>query len=93
MGGLGVGDVIIRNAAMLFKWWWRFVSEDNSLWKQVVCSCHNLRPQMPISDIVLQHKGGVWGGICDVWKINNNVENICMNGIRKVVGNGSNTSF
>ena len=59
MGDLGVGNVIIRNAAMLFKWWWRFTTEDNSLWKQVVCSCNNLRPDLPIIDLVTHHKGGV----------------------------------
>ena len=25
LGGLGVGDLVIKNAALLFKWWWRFL--------------------------------------------------------------------
>ncbi|XP_072071999.1 uncharacterized protein [Arachis hypogaea] len=28
LGGLGVGDAMVRNTAMLFKWWWRFAKED-----------------------------------------------------------------
>ncbi|XP_015953537.1 uncharacterized protein LOC107477959 [Arachis duranensis] len=28
LGGLGVGDAMIRNTALLFKWWWRFSKED-----------------------------------------------------------------
>ncbi|XP_016178774.1 uncharacterized protein LOC107621255 [Arachis ipaensis] len=27
-GGLGVGDAMIRNSALLFKWWWRFAKEE-----------------------------------------------------------------
>ncbi|XP_016182625.1 uncharacterized protein LOC107624684 [Arachis ipaensis] len=26
LGGLGVGDAMVRNTAMLFKWWWRFAN-------------------------------------------------------------------
>jgi len=39
-GGLGVGDLATKNAALLFKWWWRFVQEDEALWKKVVKSIH-----------------------------------------------------
>ncbi|XP_015934406.2 uncharacterized protein LOC107460547 [Arachis duranensis] len=30
LGGLGVGDAMIRNSALLFKWWWRI--NDRGLW-------------------------------------------------------------
>ncbi|XP_016206261.1 uncharacterized protein LOC107646598 [Arachis ipaensis] len=36
LGGLGVGDAMLRNIALLFKWWWRFSKEDRPLWKKVV---------------------------------------------------------
>jgi len=32
-GGLGIGDIVSKNAALLFKWWWRFVTEEGALWK------------------------------------------------------------
>ena len=32
-GGLGVGNLVLKNAALLFKWWWRFSNENSSLWK------------------------------------------------------------
>ncbi|XP_016195526.1 uncharacterized protein LOC107636539 [Arachis ipaensis] len=35
LGGLGVGDVMIRNTVLLFKWWWRFAKEECPLWKNV----------------------------------------------------------
>lgn len=41
-GGLGVGCLLFRNLALLFKWWWRFSEEMNFLWKRVVCSVHDI---------------------------------------------------
>ena len=33
LGGLGVGDIVIKNAALLFKWWWKFLDiSEQSLW-------------------------------------------------------------
>jgi len=39
-GGLGVDDLILKNAALLFKWWWRYTCEEGALWKRVVHSLH-----------------------------------------------------
>jgi len=39
-GGLGVADCTLKNAALLFKWWWRFACEEGSLWKRIVTSIH-----------------------------------------------------
>ena len=39
-GGLGVGDLVLNNAALLFKWWWRFASEEGALWKRVIQSLY-----------------------------------------------------
>ena len=40
LGGLGIGSLKALNLALLKKWWWRFRTENNSLWKEVVSSCH-----------------------------------------------------
>ena len=39
-GGLGVGDLLIKNAALLFKWWWRYACEEGAMWRTVVQSIH-----------------------------------------------------
>ncbi|XP_016170077.1 uncharacterized protein LOC107612834 [Arachis ipaensis] len=57
LGGLGVGDAMIHNTALLFKWWWRFSKEDCPLWKKVVCSCNNLNLSQLLSTQVLLGKG------------------------------------
>jgi len=37
-GGLGVTDCTLKNAALLFKWWWRYACEEGSQWRRVVDS-------------------------------------------------------
>ncbi|XP_057744672.1 uncharacterized protein LOC130962481 [Arachis stenosperma] len=49
VGGLGVGDVVLRNTTLLFKWWWRFSKEDCLLWKKIVYSCNNLNPNVMLA--------------------------------------------
>ena len=39
-GGLGVGDLVIKNAALLFKWWWRFACEEGAAWRSVILSIY-----------------------------------------------------
>ncbi|XP_016168738.1 uncharacterized protein LOC107611308 [Arachis ipaensis] len=58
LGGLGVGDAMVRNSALLLKWWWRFSKEDCPLWKKVVCSCNNLSPNVMLSSQVLPTREG-----------------------------------
>lgn len=38
IGGLGVGNLLIRNLGLLIKWLWRFFHEPNSLWRQVIAA-------------------------------------------------------
>ena len=42
MGGLGVGNIMYKNLTLLFKWWWRFSESDNTLWKKILQSVHEI---------------------------------------------------
>ncbi|XP_072066904.1 uncharacterized protein [Arachis hypogaea] len=57
---------MIRNTALLFKWWWRFAKEECPLWKKVVCSCNNLRLNELLSTQVFPTRGGPWKDICHI---------------------------
>lgn len=35
-GGLGLGNIEYKNAALLVKWWWRFGDEREALWRKVI---------------------------------------------------------
>ncbi|XP_015963934.1 uncharacterized protein LOC107487752 [Arachis duranensis] len=57
LGGLKVGNALVRNTALLFKWWWGFSKEECPLWKKVICSCNNLNPNVPLSTQELPVRG------------------------------------
>ncbi|KAL5583298.1 hypothetical protein UlMin_015740 [Ulmus minor] len=42
LGGLGIGNLILRNKALLGKWLWRFPLEQHSLWAVVIRSKYGL---------------------------------------------------
>ncbi|XP_072076581.1 uncharacterized protein [Arachis hypogaea] len=65
-GGLGVGDAVLRNIALLFKWWWRFSKEDYSLWKKIMCSCNDLNPNVLLSCQPVPNTKGLWSDICQL---------------------------
>ncbi|XP_016165058.1 uncharacterized protein LOC107607644 [Arachis ipaensis] len=74
LGGLGVGDAMVRNAALLFKWWWRFAKEECPLWKKVICSCNNLNPNELLPTQELPTRGGVWKDICQLQIMNQDLK-------------------
>nr|GEV40951.1 hypothetical protein [Tanacetum cinerariifolium] len=41
-GGLGASSFFALNRALLFKWVWRYLSRDNSLWYRVIFAIHGL---------------------------------------------------
>ena len=86
-----MGDMVIKNAPLLFKWWWRFSEENNSLWKRVICSCNNLVMNRQIGDQLNSRATRPWKAICNVWKLNKELEQVCTNRIRVEVGNGEAT--
>lgn len=67
-GGLGIGNLLHRNLALLFKWWWRFSVEGNPLWKRIVCSAHCLLDFKANSELFKECKWGVWGQFITIKK-------------------------
>lgn len=45
-GGLGIGNLKSRNTALLFKWSWRFLKEQDSLWCKILKSIHAVDPHL-----------------------------------------------
>nr|XP_025628682.1 uncharacterized protein LOC112721872 [Arachis hypogaea] len=92
-GGLGVGDAVIRNSALLFKWWWRFSREDCPLWKKVVCSCTNMDPAVMLRDQPVPTRGGPWKDICQLQVCEPRLREKMISGLSRVLGNGRTIRF
>ncbi|XP_057755995.1 uncharacterized protein LOC130975187 [Arachis stenosperma] len=85
--GLGVGDAVLRNTALLFKWWWQFSKEECPLWKKIVCSCNKLNPDIMLTTQSLPVKGGPWKDICQLNIKEPRVRDKVVSGLAMEVGN------
>lgn len=69
-GGLGIGSLKALNNALLCKWWWRILTEKNSLWGEVITAIHG--KYGGIGDRILNGKcPGSWKSIL---KVNSELE-------------------
>ena len=91
-GGLGVGDIAVKNAALLFKWWWRFATENDQLWKRVVKSIYQESSEfIPSSS---GHKcTGPWQQIKKLLTDNQPLSLNFRHHLKVAVGNGARTRF
>ncbi|GJZ36016.1 putative RNA-directed DNA polymerase [Tanacetum coccineum] len=91
-GGLNIESLSVSNLGLLSKWWWRFLSEENSFWCKVICSIHG--PQGGLRDAsLIRSKSGPWYRIA---KLNEDlsVHGIDLHSLFKIkIGNGENTRF
>ncbi|KAJ9558649.1 LOW QUALITY PROTEIN: hypothetical protein OSB04_013263 [Centaurea solstitialis] len=87
-GGLGIGSLYEHNMALLAKWWWRFKTEHDALWKKVITALHGSSGGLGEGK-----RSGVWGKIAN---INTALEedNIPLSSLfLRKLGNGKNTYF
>ena len=91
-GGLGVGDLAEKNAALLFKWWWRFVNEEDSLWKKVIQSIHK-EDQSLIPSSSATRFSGPWQTIKRMITGKQPMSLKFLQNLKVEVGNGERTKF
>nr|GEW59726.1 RNA-directed DNA polymerase, eukaryota, reverse transcriptase zinc-binding domain protein [Tanacetum cinerariifolium] len=87
-GGLGVSNFFALNRALLFKWIWRFLSQDGSLWYHVICVIHGVRLE--------QHSrssNSTWGAIIQEAHLLASKGFDFLSHCKICVGDGSNTRF
>lgn len=58
LGGLGVGNLNLKNLGLLTKWWWEFSCDSNPLWKKVLMSTNSLVSQFSSMDNILARSLG-----------------------------------
>ncbi|GJT52968.1 RNA-directed DNA polymerase, eukaryota [Tanacetum coccineum] len=87
-GGLGVSSFFALNRALLFKWVWRYLSQDNSLWFRVIAAIHG-----SIIHPLSAAYNSIWSSIIKEVKFlkDKGIDLISHCKIR--VGNGTRTSF
>ena len=91
-GGLGVGDILLKNAALLFKWWWRFACEEGAMWRNVIQALYgedqSLLPGKSISTMP-----GPWRDIKRIGLKESPVSQALFENISIKLGDGRNVKF
>ena len=93
MGGLGVGNIMHRNLVLLFKWWWRFSESDNTLWKRILQSVHNIKGVKASSESFLKVREGSWAQMLSNEQETANIRMIVEEGMLLTVGGGNSILF
>ena len=93
-GGIGIGSVKDKNAALLAKWWWRFGYADDSLWKTIVCDLRGWKIDrwLPLET---SNRGcsKVWKDILQVPNLDPWFKSLVLEGFAAIHGNGHKTRF
>ncbi|XP_028122358.1 uncharacterized protein LOC114319532 [Camellia sinensis] len=93
-GGLGVRRVRLVNDCMLLKWWWRFGSEKDALWRKIICSKYNLDVNSwSPSSFPSSRLSCVWKGIISIPERRNSLMVFYLNNVHIKVGDGNRTFF
>ncbi|XP_073265516.1 uncharacterized protein [Populus alba] len=91
--GLGIGSLRDKNKALMFKWLWRFGSEESSMWKDVITSIYNTN----YPTIILKHPiagtGTTWSRIVNHCVTDSRLQDIVKHQSIILVGNGKRIKF
>ena len=93
LGGLGAGNILHKNLILLFKWWWRFSESDNTLWKRIIKSVHDINGEKASRDTFSNARTGLWANLVSNEPDTVKVRSIIEDGMRIRVGNGKSILF
>ena len=92
-GGLNIGSLRAMNCALLGKWWWRLLSEENAFWVKVINSIYGRNEGLFGNSLNTPGGGSIWGKIIQLG-VKLQEEGINFTGsFRKSVGDGNDTRF
>ena len=93
LGGLGVGNIMLKNLILLFKWWWRYSESNNSLWKSILMSVHALKGLKASSDNFSKVKEGAWSQMMKNDVLTSKIRTTIEEGMILSVGSGNSILF
>ena len=91
--GLGIGSLRDKNKALLYKWLWRFGSEESSLWKEVIKFIHNTNCSSLMTQAPLTGAGSTWTRMVNHCVKDNRLQDIVSHQSMVLIGNGKRTVF
>jgi len=74
-GGLGVRNLRILNECLLMKWLWRYVEEEQALWREVIHHKYGRDSQWCSNEVSMPYGVSTWKTIRSFWtKLTGNIK-------------------
>ncbi|XP_057518489.1 uncharacterized protein LOC130799411 [Amaranthus tricolor] len=93
MGGVRVGNIMHKNLILLFKWWSRFSESDNTLWKRILQSVHEIKGVKASSETFRRVREGTWSYLLNNDSDTSRLRMIIEEGMLISVGIGNSVQF
>ena len=93
LSDVGIGNIMHKNLILLFKWWWRFSETDNSLWKRILLSVHDIKEDKASADTFHKVKDGTWAPLMSNDADTEKMRSIIEEGMIVKIGNGNFVRF
>ncbi|GJZ78840.1 putative RNA-directed DNA polymerase [Tanacetum coccineum] len=91
-GGLGIGSLLAKNYGLLCKWKWRFLSEEEALWRMVIKVFYDEEGGFN-SDPKCLGPSGIWTETIKVVNFINSHDEVFRGSFIRKIFNGNNTYF
>ena len=82
-----------KNLILICKWWWRFPEADNTLWKRILKSVHEIKGLKASTETFNKVKDGTWAHLLSNEIETSKVRSIIEEGMLVKVGNGNSVQF
>ena len=66
-GGLGIRNLGLQNRSLLSKWLWRFYTEEEALWKEVIVNKYGLNGNWVSNSVNSTYGVSAWRTIRNLW--------------------------
>ncbi|GKE78397.1 RNA-directed DNA polymerase, eukaryota, partial [Tanacetum coccineum] len=90
-GGLGISSLYATNRSLLFKWVWRFLTQESSLWSRFIKASHGTKEAMDVQN--LANKGSIWYDLIHAFSSFNKQGVDLLAFMKRKLGNGERTLF
>lgn len=93
LGGLGIGSILNKNIALMFKWLWRYFEEPHALWRLVIDEKYGYPSFITFPDLSPPLNGGPWRVVCTTIFKHPVAESFGLENFDKQIGNEAHTMF
>ncbi|CAL5397362.1 unnamed protein product [Camellia sinensis] len=93
-GGLGIRRIRDVNACLLLKWWWKFETQINALWRRAICSKYKIDELCWFPPMKSSYKHSrLWKDIISIGSHSSIIYNFYLGNCIIKVGNGNRNKF